>query len=33
MTVVIVTHDMGIASMCNRKIEIKDDYIYNDYVL
>ena len=33
MTVVIVTHDMEIASMCNRKIEIKDDYIYNDYVL
>lgn len=33
MTVIIVTHDLEIASMCNRRIEMKDGSIYNDYVL
>ena len=33
MTVIIVTHDLEIASMCNRRIEMKDGAIFNDYNL
>lgn len=33
MTVIIVTHDPEIASMCNRKIEMKDGAIVRDYIL
>ena len=33
MTVIIVTHDLDIASMCNRRIQMKDGTIFNDYRL
>ncbi|MGN1043607.1 MAG: ABC transporter ATP-binding protein [Acutalibacteraceae bacterium] len=33
MTVIIVTHDLEIASICNRRIEMKDGAIFNDYNL
>lgn len=33
ITVIIVTHDLEIASMCNRRIEMKDGAIFNDYNL
>ena len=33
MTVIIVTHDLEIASMCNRRIEMKDGAIVRDYAL
>lgn len=33
MTVIIVTHDLDIASMCHRRIQMKDGTIFNDYRL
>lgn len=33
MTVIIVTHDLEIASMCDRRIEMKDGFVLNDYSL
>ena len=33
ITVILVTHDLEIASMCRRRIEMKDGAIISDYIL